>query len=75
MRRGTASSELGLALARLRAARTHLSHARAGCTTTENVRERLHQRLVELADVEKWLCADVALAMDEEASRRARRST
>ena len=64
--KGTASNELGLALARLRACR---SHARHGCTLPQAAQDALSRRLVELAELESWLCSDIARALDAEAKR------
>ena len=72
-RRSTGSNEIGLALARLRAARSHLAHARHGCTLSQDTQDALTRRLLELADVEVGICSDVARALDDEAARKAKR--
>ncbi len=66
----TLPDELGYALRAIRAARTHYGQARHLYGASAAYRERLDRRLVELADVEEWLCADLSLAIDAEAERR-----
>ncbi len=65
----TLPDELSYALRAIRAARTHYGQARHLYGASEEFRHRLERRLVELADVEEWLCADLSLAIDAEAKR------